>query len=46
MTDNELLTLILTEATRANELRELLLWGIYMLNGIIMLRIMTLRSTI
>ena len=46
MTDNELLTSILEQTTRTNDLLELAVWGLFFLSGITFLRIMTLRSTI
>lgn len=46
MTDNELLQAILAELEQANDLLECGLFGLYMVAGFVLLRIIVLRSTI
>jgi len=46
MTDNELLQAILAELEQANDLLECGLFGLFMVAGFVLLRIIVLRSTI
>lgn len=46
MTDNELLQAILAELEQVNDLLECGLFGLFMVAGFVLLRIIVLRSTI